>query len=268
MLPLHTIVYDNPLNRDPKLLPHFLNHYNKIGVTKFVIAVIYYDDKQTDIVDYVKTYCQNYDALIFPLKKNIIGSHKDNIEKFLKTQYYVKNDEYIIYADIDEFFEYPAPISEIISEMNKQNIWCIASHFNDRISSDGLLIDIANNIDLGEQFPLGGTITKNILNTITQKVILQRGRVILKDAGHHDTKIGKLDKYPIGNESEYYVHHFKWNANLISQINHRLKHNYSHHWYRSEQKRFMDYYISNNNKINIQDQNLDIKYYGKLKYFN
>lgn len=268
MLPLHTIVYDNPLERDPKLLPHFLNHYSKLGVTEFIIAVIYYQDNETEIVDYVRNYCKEYNASIFPLKKSIIGSHKDDIEKYLKSKHYVKPNEYIIYADIDEFFEYPAPMSEIIDEMNKQNIWCICSNFNDRISSDGSLVDIVENINLGKQFVLGCTITNKILQGWTQKVILQRGRVVLQSAAHHDTKSGMLDRYPIGNKSQYFIHHFKWRSGLIEQIEHRLKNKYSSTIYTNEQKRFMDYYRFNNNKININDKKLNIKYYGELKYFN
>lgn len=265
-LQLHTIVYDD-LDSTPKLLPHFLRHYSNIGVTEFIIGVVIYEGFSTDIFDLVSSYCKNYNVKLIGFTKNIYKSEKELIEKHLKDKYYVNKDEYIIYADIDEFFEYPAPMSEILEQMDKKNIWCISSNFCDRISLDGSLKDIDPEIDIGLQFPLGTTLTQNILKTITQKVILQRGRVILKNAGHHDTLVGKLDRWPIGDKSQYSVNHFKWNGSLLNRIKHRLEHRFSHMWYSQEQVRFLNFFQENNNIIPIDNKLLNTKYLGKLRYF-
>jgi hypothetical protein len=266
-LQLHTIVYDD-IYEPPKLLPHFLEHYNRIGVTEFIIGVVEYINFDTNIVDIVKEYSDNYNVKILPIKKDIDRSEKGPIEKYLKNKHYVDKDEYIIYADLDEMFEYAAPMDEILTQMNKQNIWCIKSNFCDRISDDGSLKNIDLYTNLGEQFPIGTDLTKNIVKTVTQKVILQRGRVVLQNAGHHDTIVGKLDLWPIGNKNDYIVHHFKWNSTLLNRIKHRLVHKFSHKWYNQEQMRFLDFFEKNNYTIPTDHELLNSRYLGKLRYFN
>jgi hypothetical protein len=257
---LFVVIYDTS-----ELLPHFLEYYSKIGVTKFNIGIAYNAQQDNDLVDKVKSYCSNYNCSFIIKKLQKYIDNKQEIEFLLKQQDPYLNDDFIIYCDLDEFIEYPAPIVEIIDGMKKQNIWCIKGDFIDRISQDGTLKSVLPNIDIGVQFPIGVDLTKKILKGCCQKVILHKGIVPLSCSGHHNTKFGYLDKWPIGSQNEYSVHHFKWNVNLLKKILAKMTDSYSNSVYRKEQQRFIDFYNKNNN-ISMDD--LNPRFLGQLKHFN
>jgi len=241
---------------DYSLLPRFLNYYKNIGIDNFLVIL-----NTSDV------------APIFILKNHGINAQKTWIESFSEEnkQFHERNvildtcsdDDWVVYADVDEFQHYPLGIENHIVYCENNNVDYLEGRLIDRISKTGKLSRISNNMSLDEQYPLQALLTNKLLKAWDKKITVAKGKLIV-GGGHHvflDSATykplpykRKLNQHSIGIE----VHHFKWDRSILLRMNRYLKlHDKSLFFWKKEMLRFMKHY-SEYNGINIKDRRFNI----------
>ncbi len=204
-----TVVYD-----DTPLIPHFLRHYAALGVDAILIAA------QDSVYKDVAAKAQGFPAFV----DRVECSHFDcmqklSFEKEMLARHGAGPDDFVIYCDIDEFHEYPAPLAEIVRGMAESDIAAVRGQYVDRLARGGRLASIQVAPDLFSQFPIACNVSRDILQAFDQKIMLCRGWVSI-NSGHDNSLNAPCGPAPV--PGNYFVHHFKWTAGLIVRLRERL----------------------------------------------
>ncbi|MGA2031559.1 MAG: hypothetical protein ABSG68_04835 [Thermoguttaceae bacterium] len=94
--------------------------------------------------------------------------------------------------------------------------------------------------------------------------MLLRGCAALANEGHHDTRVGCVDRWPIGEPRQYVVHHFKWNASVKARLADRSNFP-SNQDYGAECRRLLEF-ISTEGRIDLASAALETRYCGEFRY--
>jgi len=235
------------------ILPHFIKHYKKLGVNEFHIIV--------------HVPFQNhpfYQIATKALKKERLKAHSfyfgscngkictqllNNIKK------HYPNDWFLI-ADQDEFQLYPKEIRKIIKDCERDNKNFVTGCFLDRVSDNGKLLELKENVSIWKQFPICGFLSFPLCEANPYKITLCKGKILLSE-GQHSVDTG--GQYPVTNELVSQVHHFKWTKCFKERFQKRLEKFELGDWegsylgYSVEVKKTLKYFIFNDNKINIYE---------------
>ncbi len=254
-----TTVYE-----DPGLLPHFLDHYTRLGVDRILVVVRTRD--RDDLFSRAVAQARSYPAEVswFP-SDYFADSDKADVEAMVLSDNGVEPDDYVMHLDLDEFHEYPAPLATIVAEMNRHDDWALRGWLVDRIAEGGRLAPIRPAPSIGEQFPIASHLTDRLLCGWTQKIMLCRGRVELHGGVNHDTCNAHYDRVPIGSPGDYIVHHFKWTEGVDSRLQARLERAAIGEIYADECRRFLASYRANG-QIDLSDPLLESRFLGALSY--
>lgn len=251
-------VYENP-----GLLAHFLEHYTRLGVHRIIVVVR--TPQKDDLYEDVMREAQAYPAIVAWRATAAFDSiGKADVELEVLDVEGLQPDDYVMHLDVDEFQEYPAPLDEIVREMNARNDWALRGRIVDRLADGGLLAAVRRQPSIWEQFPIACDVTGSLLGACTQKIVLCRHRVKL-DSGHHDTWNAYHDRVPVGASEQYLVHHFKWTQGLDRRLQLRLKTGGIGPDYRNECERFLEHY-SQHGGIDITNPALGAQRLGAIAY--
>jgi len=237
---------------DYRLLPRFLRWYTALGVRNFLVILNTQDTSPIHILRGYGITAQHswYD----PFSEQAKQLRERNI--LLKC---CSDEDWVLYADLDEFQYYPFGLKNHISYCTENGIDFLEGHLIDRISKTGELIDIVEDRTLGEQFPLGGLLTKNLLKAWDKKIVLAKAKLTV-GGGHHvfleDTTHKPLpykttvSKHSLGIE----VHHFKWDKKILLRFKDylNLKDSSLQYW-QKEILRFLKHYTKYHG-VNIKDK--------------
>jgi hypothetical protein len=237
-----------------ELLPHFLDHYGRIGVREMFLSVRN-EQVRPQAEEYVKEL--GFGCVFYAPTDVFDDSDKVDIEERILAAQKLDQDDYILHLDLDEFHQYPAALSEIVAEMNYHNDWAVAGLMADHVAADGRLRTVTRNPSIWEQFPIIIDLSANVLLACTTKIMICRKRVRLKGGGRHSTENVPSDRKPI--PGDYIVHHFKWLEGLDDRIKHRLKCDTLVGLYRDECLRFLDFYKRCGGNFDLSDQNLNAR---------
>lgn len=220
-----------------ELLPHFLTHYLACGVDCFLVAVGFKSScnflrgqrHEQNIADEVIAICRDFPAKVFPFVYEVYaGDDNHTLRPAILNKAHVSPRDWIIYADLDEFYSYPVHLKHLIKQMEAENIQAIQGWIIDRITPDGSLPPIKASPSIFEQFPLGATLTRDWLKANHRKIVLCRADVQVN--GAHDTAFGvRFDQVPTGCDGPYHAFHFRWTASLIPRLQERMAHPEKHH---------------------------------------
>ena len=206
-----------------ELLPHFLDHYKKFGVTNFVLGI--WNGANNPVWDQIAQYndptirlCKSYDE---PLSGAPEAAFANRIREELSP-----NDWYIP-ADLDEFHVVPGydNVHDLIHDMDLFNTDFLRGTLVDRTTHDGSIpLHITPTPTIWEQFPNQTNITKSLLWACDEKISLARQSVKILE-GHHWTEYFKWtehcrDGYSWLNyqfKKSSLTHHFKWFGNLLEK---------------------------------------------------
>jgi hypothetical protein len=195
------------------ILSHFLKHYQDLGVDSILLGA------EMRLYDEVSTIARVFGVQVTPFRqKRFNDPGNQEIEQLLLRLHGIEDDDYVLYLDCDEFQEYPAPLKEIVAEMDRRDLWAARGWFVDRLASDGTFRPITNEPTLDEQFPIKCHVTRNIVGGWDQKIMVCRGRVRLME-GHHDTFNATYGIEPI--PGAYRVHHYKWTRGVVERMRYR-----------------------------------------------
>lgn len=242
---------------DYRLLHKFLRYYKNLGIKNFLVILNTQDSAPIKVLhEYGIISVRSWTE---PFSEQLKQYH----ERKILIEHCSVND-WVIYADLDEFQVYPRGLSSHISECEKYGIDFLEGKLIDRISSTGKLLKLDVEIPLEDQFPLEGLITSKLLKAWDKKIVLAKGNLIV-GGGHHIFLDGttnktlpyksKLNKYSAGIQ----IHHFKWDRDVLSRMNRYLQlQDKSLLFWREEISRFLNHY-SRYNRIDISDKKLRVK---------
>jgi hypothetical protein len=246
------------------LVPHFLAHYTRLGVHRILLVVR--TPHQGEILSATLEQAKSYGANVYWFSAaRFADSDKADVERFVLRENTVEPDDYVMHLDLDEFQEYPAPLSEIVATMNQADDWALRGWIVDRVAERGVLASIRSVPSIGEQYPIGCDLTQKFLRAWTQKIVLCRGRVQLQGGARHDTCNAYYDRVPVGRPEEYLVHHFKWTAGLLDRIRERLHTAALGSAYERECLRFLKYFDSVG-RIDLSDPAIRARRLGAMNY--
>ena len=264
-----TTIYGDGLD----LLTHWLEHYSGLGADAILLAVGFTHEQdflrgksyKDNILPTVIEVAKHYPAQVYPFCFDEYHTmYTQHVRERVKEHAGVKKDDWVMHADLDEFYEFPVPLRELTKIMEEANDWALHGHILDRVAEDGTLKPVVPHINIGEQFPIGCHLTGRVFGANTRKIMLCRGRVRV-NAAHDNTFNARFQRCPIGDQSQYIAHHFRWTDALIPRLRSRLLGNGIGKPYRAEIERFFAYW-KKHGKINLTDPRIAARYYGPLKY--
>lgn len=220
--------------RNLAILPHFVKHYTSIGIlVKNFLLIIQSGNQSNALTTALNTIRQlgaNAVSWIGPFSAITNFYHKMRLLESLTTRHW------LIYTDIDEFIEFPTPITSFITMMQNENAWAVRGFFVDRVARTGLLTKITNSPNIESQYPCRCNVTRNLMSLISTKVSLVRGN-LRTDMGHHnlvDKSWFKLNHIDIpkafGFNAKFYtklltISHFKWTSEVLVALQERIDYN-------------------------------------------
>lgn len=183
-----------------ELLPHFLEHYSRIGVDLFVCGL--HGQHRDEARNLLSRY---------PFEVVVDFGTQPYAEELTRQWTRVANEarrqhalpgEWCLYADVDEFHEYPPGfLASLEPRVNAVKGWWV-----ERLAtSDGQLLPCLPGRNIGQQFPFA---TQKIFCGLSQKVMAVRADLDLVD-GYHRV-VGGSD-VPVFAADSLRVHHFRWN---------------------------------------------------------
>jgi len=184
-----------------------------------------------------------------------------------------KERDWTIFADLDEFYAFPACMSKVIAACDEEALPGVFGHFVDMVAKDGSLNYVQPPVDINHcahdslraQFPVETRITEMLVRGGTKKVMLCRGCVQV-GAGHHDIYIDGRPAEEANPSSallwggtkdvargDWKVHHYKWKAELKARLEEQLRSGAATDRWVREAKHLLDYFSRHDNKVCFTD---------------
>jgi hypothetical protein len=258
------------LGNDLALLPHWIKHYGGMGAKMVVMLACGGAVPDTvDLHDADVTYASMPESIAMGK-----WQHYPQLEKLCAMG--IKDDDWLIVADLDEMMEFPrriapvTPVQAAIDACERRKLPCVYGHFVDMVAADGSLPPVLADKPLAEQFPVETRLTEMVLGGGTQKVMLMRPNVTIYEGHHYAAeKIGGPRLYPdipFGELGQYKVRHYKWKSNLREHILHCMSFaNCAESW-RKEMQTALNYLDSHGGKIDFNDPpgllDMEHRFYG------
>jgi len=208
---------------NPNLLYHFLDHYKKLGITKWAITLHVGIRKELnnlkifeDILSQYKIPCEVWIEEFDTHKRE----KQHNI--FVQNQ---KDNSWIFGVDLDEFVDFPCSIPQYLEQLSNLGYNCLCGELIDRVDNQGILKNIEKDIPIENQFPRIAEVKKNIYQPSTPKAPFEKKLAIQKPLqwgiGHHF-----INRQTREYQREYpdilTINHYAWDHLLIGRIQQRV----------------------------------------------
>jgi len=210
----------------PILLKHFLIHYSKLGVTEFNLVA----DMQatSSSKSNIKKIIEKYDVNI----KYVSGYHSNKkrteVNDFILKAKSANN--WIVYADLDEFanLEESIIINEKFSNLpdlflflESRGLNCLRGWMCDKISKNGKLDEIIEEVPIYEQYPLYCPITLKLGldRALTRKIFCFKP--VLSLANSHDF-VKPNTNVNLDGKMLLVIDHYKWDSSVTKRLQDRL----------------------------------------------
>lgn len=227
------------------MLPHFLEHYLALGIPARNVRVILNSrDPGSPGLDAADRLLARHGAprgrrWIAPYTSEAMWAERRALQAEV-----AGTGDWIVNADVDELHEYPAPIGEVIAELERTRRNCVQGVMIDRLAPDGSLAPVRPGEPLAAQFPLRADVSLSVIGTGenhgvsgTIKLMLHRHDVLPRRGGHTIHDDGAPARYAAGNRLSVFpgarepdwrarfpfrVHHYKWTQTLRESLDRRL----------------------------------------------
>lgn len=201
------------------ILPHFISHYISLGVACVAVAVVR-RNRNDDEVDAMLAACRSRDVKTVVIERPEFACVNDpTIAETLKHAAGVGRNDWLVPADLDEFHEYPEPISDVLARLLRTGKRAAVSSLLDRVSESGHLTRITTSPSLWRQYPLACRFTRKILQADVRKISLCHVSTAM-DCAHHFPRL--LPASAILASNKLVTHHFKWTESLRNRLTRRL----------------------------------------------
>ncbi|MEU4160878.1 hypothetical protein [Actinoplanes sp. NPDC026670] len=236
---------------EPELLSAFVSHYRGLGIDDLMLGFHFPEAATADDRDRVLTACHELvgaPRIVSdgPWHETLHGELRDRLRAMAPPGWQ-------LIADIDEFHGYPAPLPQIVAEAEAAGSRTVRGLLLDRVSETGEIASWSPSAGLDPSFPLGGFLTGSVLLGDPRKIVLAASDVQLT-LGSHLAK----DEKP-ANEVPIPVHHFKWRAGILEDLNRRVIMHTSGAWHevtddvRTEAARLLAHVATRSGHIDVTD---------------
>jgi hypothetical protein len=234
---------------DCHLLPHFLEHYRSLGVSR-VVALVNVAG-QADFLARIAERAQGYDFLVGAVIDE--GFHAPRTYAALDRLRvrHTTPEEWILVADLDELVELSEPLPALLDHCRVAGADFVRGRLIDRLAADGSF-PVVDARPLPEQFPLRADLTQNLLVACPNKVPLMRASCPIQ-TGLHDTQGRALDSAILK------VNHYKWSSRVIERAHDRLFMNLTHrdpYWFEADH---LLRHVASSPRIDITDPRWNVR---------
>ena len=190
---------------DARLVPHFLRHYARFGITEFHIAA------PPHLAHYIAEKSKGFAVRqynSFDVAESFTGGVAAVTEMRMLAQ---APDEWAVIADLDEFVEFGAPVQAIAERLEKARHNIARGIMYDRLAADGQPTAFDDASDLPRLYPVRARLTKEIMGGVDRKGVIVKGHLKSRGA-HHSFHGEKTDK------SMLEISHYKWNDRSLERV--------------------------------------------------
>jgi hypothetical protein len=217
---------------EAQLLPHFLKHYARSGVSEFHVA------RPEDLADYITTVSGGYRVVQYgeyELAETVCGGVSAVAGMRERVQ---GADEWVVIVDLDEFVEFGGPIETIVAQAEAEGANVVRGILYDRFTADGRPTAFDDDSDLSAVFPVRARLVKEVMGGVDHKGVLVKGLLRSKGA-HHNFH----DERPSRRKLE--ISHYKWNDPTLRRTKqaYEMSRAAGRDW-SIEYKRVLDHYAS------------------------
>jgi hypothetical protein len=200
-------------------LPQFVRHYQAQGLERFHLTVQCPRGKRRTGeaarrralklllplgVDQVDLLERDFDAMA-------LREHHDEVQD-------KSGAEWLVWADIDEFQVYPAPVPMLVADWKRAGIQACTGLFVDRVSRSGKLAPVNLAEPIWGQYPIGASLTRDVLRGQINKVVCSHVSVRIKHGNHEPVRGQRVRR----TREIIPVFHFKWDSTVVPRLKMRL----------------------------------------------
>lgn len=249
-------------NEGIELFPYWIGHYSQ-WADRMLVCVT--DDTSVELPHYQETGIFGKVIVAHIPTAFAIGAEQSHSQRRMALRHGMKNTDWVLPADLDEFHEFPDDLHRLISLCLKEDVPAIYGHLVDMVEENGRLVSIRTDLDhydhaaLKQQFPVAARLTELIVKGGTKKVMAHQAS-ITTGAGHHDVWVGNRPLYETGQEKnvagrreDYIVRHYKWKEGLIERLESQMNSGYASPRWCGEAKAFLSHVRRNGGKIGLND---------------
>jgi hypothetical protein len=198
-LKLFVCVFD-----DARLLPHFLRHHDRFGVTEYHIAA------PPDLANYVAEVTRNHRVIQYN-DFNVAGSFTGGVEAVTKMRDLAQGpEEWVVIVDLDEFVEFPELVASLVTKVDAEGGNIVRGIMYDRFAIDGRLKAFDDDSDLSTLFPVRARFRSLVMRGNEFKGVVVKGGLKSR-AAHHEFH----DERPYSEMLE--ISHYKWNDRAVDR---------------------------------------------------
>ncbi|GHC06523.1 glycosyltransferase family 2 protein [Thermomonas carbonis] len=209
------------------LLGHFLDHYRRLGVDEFLLTLHAEasDPRAQDMLDIMASHG------ISPRLRTAEFNTRLKLERYRALiGEHCRPEDWILYADMDEFHAYPVAIHELLASCDAAGYRFVRGRMRDRLAAGGQLVPMRPVPSLWEQFPFRASVTSRIRQGWDRKVCAAKPDVVFDEGGMHclayghdrstNYRLTHLDARGFPNLVD--IDHFAWDDTLLKRIETKL----------------------------------------------
>ena len=189
---------------DARLLPHFLRHYHRFGVTEFHIAT------PQNLAYSIANASRNYKVIQyhdFDAAASFTGGAQAVTQMRELDQ---GPEEWVVIVDLDEFVEFSEPLIDLVGKIEAEGGNIARGIMYDRFAIDGQLKAFDDDSELSALFPVRARFRRLVMGGNEIKAVLVKGR-LRSLAAHHEF----YDERPYSEMLE--ISHYKWNDRALDR---------------------------------------------------
>lgn len=190
---------------DARLLPHFLEHYSRFGITEFFIAI---DPTLRPTIDAFGSMYNITVSETSEVADHVIGGAAAVTK--MRRRFHGPS-EWAVIADLDEFVEFNGDLAAIIEQAEREGANVVRAMMWDRFSRDGRVIGFVPGCDLRQVYPIHARFIKKIMLGNDRKGVLVKG--LLKSKVAHHTFVGEIVC-----SRQLDLSHYKWFDGAIDRL--------------------------------------------------
>ena len=189
---------------DDRLLPHFLRHYVRSGVTEFHVAA------PQHLANSIDGASRNYKVIQYP-GFDAAASFTGGAEAVTKMRELAQGPkEWVVIVDLDEFVEFSEPVNDLARKVEAEGGNIARGIMYDRFAIDGQLKAFDDDSELSALFPVRARFRRVVMGGNEIKGVLVKGR-LRSLAAHHKFH----DEKPYSEMLE--ISHYKWNDRALDR---------------------------------------------------
>ncbi|MEV8389157.1 MULTISPECIES: glycosyltransferase family 2 protein [unclassified Streptomyces] len=201
---------------EPALLTAWIGHYRWLGVERFLLAFHFPEHVPDQLRHELQGVCRQ--AGVMPAGTSSGPWHEHTNARIRDALRHQAGDGWHLFADVDEFQQYPAPLREVVAQADRSHHPVVGGLLLDRVSASGRLTGWNPRGGLDLAYPLGGHLTHRLLHGDPRKIVLARHDIPLS-SGNHRAPGHRPDP-----DRLCAVHHFKWRSGILDDLRRRVHH--------------------------------------------